>query len=45
MHVLIGVYSSLVMDLEPRGHDSSLRGKKQAFGANLVKFTGEIKLL
>lgn len=27
------------MDLEPRGHYSSLREKIQAFGSNLVKFT------
>ena len=27
------------MDLDPRGHYSSLRDKNQDFGANMVKFT------
>jgi len=31
MHVLIGVYSSSTINLEPRSNDSSLRDKKKKF--------------
>ena len=39
MLVLSGVYYFSIMDLDPRGHDSSLRDKNQDLGANLAKFT------
>ena len=33
------------MDLDPGGHDSILRDKKQALGANLVEFTRATRVL
>ena len=43
MNVLSGVYSCLIMYLDPRGHDSSLRDKNQALGVNLAEFTRATK--
>ena len=45
MHVISGVYSSSIMDLDPRGHDSNLREKNQYFGETLVNFTHDIGVL
>ena len=39
MNILSGVYSSSIMDLDPRGHDSSLRDKTRDLGENMVHFT------
>ena len=39
MNLLSGVYSSSIMYLYPRVHDSILRDKNQAFGENMVNFT------
>ena len=33
------------MDLDPRGHDSSLRDKNQALGENLVEFAHGTRVL
>ena len=45
MNVLSGVYSSSIMYLYPRGHDSSLRDINQSLGANLVEFTHDTRVL
>ena len=45
MHVVSGVYSSSIMDLDPMGHDSSLIDKNQALGENLVKLTCAARVL
>ena len=45
MHVLSGVYSSSIMDLDPRGHDSSLRDKNQALGENMIEFTRATRVI
>jgi len=43
--ILSGLWSSSIMDLEPRGKYSILRDKKQTFGAYLVNFTHAIGVL
>ena len=45
MHVISGVYSSSIMDLDPRGHESSLIVKKQYLGEKMVKFTRATRVL
>ena len=45
MTILSGVYSSSIMYLDPRGHDSSLGDKNQPLGENLVEFTHATRVL
>ena len=45
MNVLSGFYSSSIMYLYPKCHDSSLRDKNQPLGSNLVEFTHATRVL